>query len=274
MHSPSLSASLRSGVVVSQTESRLRRVRSGGSLRLVDGQTLTVAAVVPDAEIGGYEVALDRSRGVALHITQTGYLLVRAAASLTTLSAVVHRILGTRAVRIRRAGVRPFLRAGDDVLPQSLVKERFGEFAIRRSATGFRVDPAWVAAHIQTRQLPVLGAVTCNRAILSDLAAVTAVLVSRKLTGLVDVADFHREGGCFNPRPLRGGAGELSRHAWGAAIDVNVAANQLGGPAHQDARLVRAFADHGLTWGGRWLRPDPQHFEWVGNVAAYTEQPN
>src|SRR5205085_5969866 len=133
-----------------------------------------------------------------LHITHTGYVLVRAAASLTTVTAAVHRILGTRAVRIRRAGVRPFLRAGDDVLPQALVKQRFGEFAIRRSATGFRIDPAWVAAHIQTRQLPVLGAVTCNRAVLADLAAVMAELVSRKLTGLVDVADFHRDGGCFN----------------------------------------------------------------------------
>ena len=62
--------------------------------------------------------------------------------------------------------------------------------------------------------------------------------------------------------PRRGQtAGALSHHAWGSAIDLNVSANPLGGPSHQDPRLVEVFRKWGFTWGGDWLTPDPMHFE-------------
>jgi len=38
----------------------------------------------------------------------------------------------------------------------------------------------------------------------------------------------------------------------------------LGATPRQDARLVAIMAKHGFLWGGRWLRPDGAHFEWVG----------
>jgi hypothetical protein len=167
--------------------------------------------------------------------------------------------------------VRPFLRAADDVVPQALIKARFGEFAIRRTAGGFAIDPAWVSAHIVTRQVPTLGSITCNRAVVADVDATMRDLRARGLGALIDAGDFHRNGGCFNARLLRGSTDSISRHAWGVAIDVNVAANPLGARSRQDPRLIAAFERHHLTWGGGWLRPDPQHFEWVGDVPAYTE---
>jgi hypothetical protein len=271
MGAPGLAASLARGAVVSTTESRLRHVGAGGSLRLVGGRSLTVAAVVPDAVIGGYEVALSRARGTALGVMRTGYLLVPGVASTNRALAMVRPILGSTAVRVRRAGVRPFLRAADDVVPQGLIKARFGEFAIRRTTGGFAIDPAWVRAHIVTRQVPILGSVTCNRAAVADLDATMRDLSARGLAALVDVTDIHRNGGCFNARLLRGSTDSISRHAWGVAIDVNVAANPLGGRSRQDPQLIAAFERHHFTWGGGWLRPDPQHFEWVGDVPAYTE---
>lgn len=259
------------GAVISQTEARLRHLSAGGLLGLVHRPSVRIAAVVPDTAIGGAEIALSRSRGQAFGLTHTGYLLVPDVNDLAQLSLRVHRIMGGVAVRVRRAGLRPFLRAADDVLPQALVKELFGEYAVERVGGTVAIDRQWVRRMIVTRNVPVLGSVTCNRGVLADLMAVTSELARRGLAHLVDTVDFHRNGGCFNPRTVRGGNGELSRHAWGIAVDINVAANALGGNGHQDPRLVAAFARHHFTWGGHWLRPDPQHFEWVGSVPAYTE---
>jgi hypothetical protein len=79
------------------------------------------------------------------------------------------------------------------------------------------------------------------------------------LTSLVDPAQF---GGCYSPRLIGPGLG-LSRHAWGIAVDVNVASNPLGGASTQDERLVEVMRHWGMAWGGEWLRPDPMHFEYL-----------
>jgi hypothetical protein len=74
-----------------------------------------------------------------------------------------------------------------------------------------------------------------------------------------------KSSGGFNYRNIRG-SDKLSQHAFGTAIDINAAANPLGGatsdlPANT-AELARRF---GLEWGGTWKsRPDPMHFEWTG----------
>ena len=49
------------GAVLSRTGAKLRRVKSGGKLRLDGNRTLRVSGVVDDALIGGYEVALDHT---------------------------------------------------------------------------------------------------------------------------------------------------------------------------------------------------------------------
>jgi hypothetical protein len=54
----------------------------------------------------------------------------------------------------------------------------------------------------------------------------------------------------------------VSRHAWGAAVDINAAANPFGSLGTQDPRLVAVMKEWGFTWGGDWLSPDPMHFEY------------
>jgi hypothetical protein len=66
--------------------------------------------------------------------------------------------------------------------------------------------------------------------------------------------------GCHSVRAVRGGA-QLSRHAWGAAVDLNAVSNPLGAAPQIDPRLVEVLESYGLRWGGRFLRPDGQHFE-------------
>jgi hypothetical protein len=42
-----------------------------------------------------------------------------------------------------------------------------------------------------------------------------------------------------------------------------VAGNPTGLASAQDPRLVEVMERWGFTWGGRWLVPDPAHFEWL-----------
>jgi hypothetical protein len=258
-----LGSMLGRGVLLSRTGASLRGLDEGDRLRLAGGRDLPVAGVVDDRLLGGYEVALDLDLGRRLRIDRVGYLLLQPRGARATLQQALRQILPGRALRFRVRGERPFLRAGDAVLPLGQVKARFGEFAVP-SLRRVEPDPGWVAANIVTQPVPVLGEVRCHRRVIPQLAAAMTDLQHQQLARLVDVADFHRQGGCYVPRALRGGQGQLSRHAWGIAVDLNVADNPLGHRPGTDARLVKAMARHGFTWGGQWLRPDGAHFEWIG----------
>jgi len=68
--------------------------------------------------------------------------------------------------------------------------------------------------------------------------------------------------GCYNDRSARGLA-KKSTHAWGIAVDLNAATNQLGAKPTMDPRIVAIFRDHGFLWGGMWARPDGMHFQYA-----------
>jgi len=90
------------------------------------------------------------------------------------------------------------------------------------------------------------------------------------LGATVHSADFAYEGGCYAPRIARfSNGGSVSAHSWGIAVDINVDVNPLGGKPRQDPRLVAIMTAHNFTWGGRWLRPDGAHFEWVGPTVRH-----
>lgn len=74
-------------------------------------------------------------------------------------------------------------------------------------------------------------------------------------------------GGCFNYRPMRGGS-TWSRHAWGTAIDLDPARNQLHqqGDSAQFAKkeyrkMIDIFEAHGWLSLGRLKNYDWMHFE-------------
>ncbi|HET7568094.1 MAG TPA: M15 family metallopeptidase [Gaiellaceae bacterium] len=91
----------------------------------------------------------------------------------------------------------------------------------------------------------------------------------------------------FNCRKaVTSGPASWSAHAYGLAVDVNTVENpyRLGGRwlpaagrrfadrarirpgmAVAGGLLVRAFAEVGWGWGGRWSDPDYQHFSATGN---------
>jgi hypothetical protein len=66
--------------------------------------------------------------------------------------------------------------------------------------------------------------------------------------------------GAYCWRPQRG-SGKLSMHAFGGALDFNADTNQLGTAGDMHTGIVECFEGLGWTWGGRWQRKDPQHFQ-------------
>jgi hypothetical protein len=73
-------------------------------------------------------------------------------------------------------------------------------------------------------------------------------------------------GGIYNFRSIRGRT-NLSLHAFGAAIDLNAASNQLGTAGDMNPRVVEVFTHFGFRWGGDFRgRPDPMHFQYATGV--------
>jgi hypothetical protein len=164
-------------------------------------------------------------------------------------------------VQVRAPGETPYFRAGDAVLPPVRLKTLFGEFAGRpapRRPGYLLLDPSWVHEHIVTTTVPLLGAVTCNAAIVPQLAGAMSELRASGEAGLV-----HSYHGCFAPRFVNRDPGAmLSHHAWGIAVDLNLVGNTFGAAPHQDPRLVRVLRRWGFLWGGTFIVPDGNHFEY------------
>lgn len=77
--------------------------------------------------------------------------------------------------------------------------------------------------------------------------------------------------GCFAPRAKRTNPLAYSVHSWGMAVDINADTNRLaaaaGDPCVTDIpeAWVTVWERVGWTWGGRWHRPDPMHFQFCSN---------
>ena len=94
-----LATLLPKGAVLSKTGAKLRRVKSGGKLRLTGNRTVAVSGVVDDALLGGYEVALERTLARRYGIQRAAYLLVRPRGPVDGLQAELRKLLKGRSVR-------------------------------------------------------------------------------------------------------------------------------------------------------------------------------
>ncbi|HEX2028749.1 MAG TPA: M15 family metallopeptidase [Nitriliruptorales bacterium] len=249
--------------VLGSTSAELRRLSAGGRIALTDGTDLGVTAVVDDSAVAAAELVVDLATGRRIGITTPRFLLVAYDGDRASLEEAIRgQTSEATPIRIRTPGETPFLRHGDAVLPQSHIKQRFGEFSYRPPAPGvedFRQDPAWQAENIVTADLPLIGAARCHRAVVQAVQGALAEIDDDGLDHLVDPDGF---AGCHNPR-LIAPNGAVSRHAWGVAVDLNAGANPTGTGSAQDQRLIKTFARWGFTWGGFWLVPDPMHLEYL-----------
>ena len=247
--------------LLGETSARIRRLGAGATVELAGGVRLVVAGVVPDSLVGAAELVLPLAGADRAGVTTARYLLLSSAAARDDLEAALREVVPTgTALRVRGPGETPWLRHGDAVLPQAGVKERFGEWSYRPGpGRDVEQDPAWTAAHIVHQDVPILGEVACHRALIPALRGAMGELEQDGLAWLVDPAQY---AGCWVPRLIAAGSAP-SRHAWGLAVDLNTAPNPQGVASAQDPRLVETMERWGFTWGGPWLVPDAQHFEFV-----------
>ena len=120
-----------------------------------------------------------------------------------------------------------------------------------------RAGRGWVREHITTEVVPILGSVTCNKVVFTQLKA---ALQEIHRQGLDDKIHPEQFAGCYYPRFIAG-TSTLSNHAFGLALDINAVENQRGTAGLIDRGVVAIFQKWGFTWGGDWRYTDPMHFE-------------
>ena len=118
-------------------------------------------------------------------------------------------------------------------------------------------EPSWVAEHIRTEEVPILGTVTCNKFVLPQLREALEEIV---IAGLGDKIYRDEYAGCYYPRFIAGTT-TLSNHSFGTAFDINTRGNQRGTVGEIDRGVVAIFKKWGFSWGGDWNYTDPMHFE-------------
>jgi hypothetical protein len=234
----------RDGALLGATSARVRGIGTGGSL--VFGQTtVRVTGVIADSLVGAAEIVVRADSPLGVRTPR--FLLVAYRGDRSELEGAIRDAL-RREVRFRAPGETPYLRHGDAVLPQALVKARFGEFWYRTDARGtVTLDPRWVARNIVTIDDPGVGRVRCHRLVAAALRHALADVVPRATALPLS----------FDPQVVSPTG--ISRHAWGIGVTVRVAPDQR-------ARTIARMAEAGFTWGGQWLNRSPDYYEWVGSV--------
>lgn len=238
-----------------------------GTLRLgnsVDSPTLSIGALAP--QIPRVDAVVNDSWGEALGMPMGNALLVSTGlASPQSVRPALEKVVGS-------AGVVQILGPDPDITVEQPAFLTGGSVAAAVGSFSYRIldhgriapDPAWVAANIRTERVPILGAVTCHRVMFPQLRGALTEVVEQGLTSSIHPDEF---AGCYYPRFIAG-TSQLSLHAFGIAVDLNVPGNQRGTVGEMDRRVVAIFQKWGFTWGGTWNYTDPMHFELNSLVAG------
>lgn len=235
-------------------------VRIGGrAFRIgafADNGTPNVADVLVDAVVGS-DIGASRTKMLAIG-AKSGVTVEALGRDLRAKlpGARWQRLVSRAAATAAPAPAAPAVPAPVGAAEGGLI----GRMTFRILRNGFiEPDPAWVASNIATGSVPIIGTVRCHRLMFPQLRAALGEIERRGLSRLIHTGDF---GGCYVPRFIdRDPRKALSMHAFGLAVDFNVASNQLGTRGDIDPRVVAIFEKWGFNWGGRWARPDPMHFE-------------
>lgn len=257
----------RGEVLMGATSARLRGAEAGDEISFLgwDGRehTATIGLIVDDTTVDSAELVFDLNIARGFGFDRPASMTAWDVPDAERLRADVLAVLNDRLIGVALSSDSPRL---DSVSSSADLKARFGEFAYRPSGRGddIEIEPGWEQANIVTVDLPLLGTFKCHRKVVPYLQAVIDEVIREGLSGQIDPADFQRAGGCFNARMIRGGdkGGALSRHAWGAAIDLNPSTNPYGGAITLDRRIAEIFHHWGFAWGGGWIYTDGGHFEW------------
>ncbi|MEO5852965.1 MAG: M15 family metallopeptidase [Nocardioides sp.] len=228
--------------------------------------TMGVSADAPEIHVGALadqipqvDAVVNRKWGEELQMTFGNALLVSTGiASPQSVRPAITRIAGTEAsVQILGPDLDTSVQQ-TAFLTGGSVAAVVGTFNYTVLGGG-RIAPeqSWVSSHIATEPVPILGSMTCNRAMFPQLQAALSEIVDRGLAEAINPGEY---AGCYYPRFIAG-TQTLSNHSFGLAFDINVPGNQRGTVGEIDRTVVSIFKRWGFAWGGDWGYTDPMHFE-------------
>jgi hypothetical protein len=225
-----------------------------------------IGVVADDEIVGGTELVLDAMVAAAMGLVRPSSIRIWGIEDRDALDQALAAQLGNAQVRIRHSWDPPRL---DDTISQGQLKQLLGEFSFARGRRGaISPAPVWQRANLVVKALPILGRLRCHKVVADAAVGALAEILAQGLAGSINVRDTRRYGGCYGAREVRTDKGtsgrNLSRHSWGAAIDINPSTNRFGGAPTMDPRVVTIFRRHGFIWGGSFIIPDGMHFEYVG----------
>jgi len=235
-----------------------------GYLRLgseKDATAVHIGAFAPQVE-GAIDAVVNESWIPTLHMQQDNALLVTTGQTAPeSLRKPIEKLAGHKASvqmldAVARYGLDPDVQQTAFVV--GTIADAVGTFRYTVLGGGrIAPDPAWVATHITTQSVPILGNVTCNKLIFPQLTAALNEVVARGLADKIHPGEY---AGCYYPRFIAGTT-SLSNHSFGLALDLNVPGNQRGTVGEMDRTVVSIFKKWGFAWGGDWHYTDPMHFE-------------
>jgi hypothetical protein len=253
-------------VLMGATSASLRGARPGDIIEFIGWdqsiQEVRLAAIVPDDDVGYAELVFSTQLAETFGFVRPSSVVLWDVDHEDEVVIDLLRSLPDDLARISSSADPGRI---DDVLPQALLKQQFGEFAYRpNGGDDVVLDSEWFDENIVTVTLPLLGLFRCHRAIVPALEEAMDQIIEAGLSGEISRSDFQVAGGCYNSRLIRGGdkGGALSRHSWGVAIDINPSSNPYGGRVDMHPKIVEIFHSLGFGWGGGWTYTDGGHFEY------------
>lgn len=267
LFSDALTQTLSTGhIAMGRTSAALRGAQAGDIVVITgwDGQVheLTIGLIADDDEVGYAELVLSTQAAESVGFVRVSSAAIWGYDDEDHLNVLIrHRT--DSLLRVTSPFDEP---SPDIVLPSALLKTYLGEFAYRETGRGdwIEIESGWREENIVFIDHPLTGRFPCHRVVAPLVERGLDQIMDMGIGSLIDLSDFQAAGGCFVPRLIRGGdkGGAISRHAYGAAIDINPSDNRYGGRVSMDIRIVRVFRELGFAWGGGWTFTDGMHFEY------------
>ncbi|MEN9553015.1 MAG: hypothetical protein RLY24_610 [Actinomycetota bacterium] len=259
-------------VLMGETSAELRGAQVGDSIVLRDLRfrmhTFTIGAIVPNVFVDWGDLFITTESAQVLGAMSINRVT---ATNIVSYSRIISQLKSRGIVigntyRLRTSWDRE---NPDGTLGTSTLKKKLGEFAFRPAGgSAIQIEDKWKLNNILWRHsfADIRLRNNCHKVVAAAIQGALSEIKSRGLQRHVDVANANRYGGCYVGRYNRmaGTFGAPSRHAYGAALDINTTQNYQWAVPKMNCDVVRIFRKWGFAWGGNFWPSDGMHFEYVG----------
>lgn len=259
-------------LLMGETSAELRGAQVGDTVVLRDlrfrMRTFTIGAIVPNEFVDWGDIFITSESAEVLGAMSINRVIATNIVSYSRIMSNLRAkgiVIGqTYRLRTSWDGENP-----DGTLGTSTLKKLLGEFSYRPAGgSAIQIDDSWKLRNIRWRHaFSDIGLRNnCHRVVVEAIQNALSEIKARGLKRHVDVANANRYGGCYVGRYNRmaGTFGAPSRHAYGAALDINTTQNYQWSVPKMNCDVVRIFRKWGFAWGGNFWPADGMHFEYVG----------